>query len=84
MLPRRHTAVVRGGGDDLGTRRLDPLQVLRATAGPLSIAALYMVAVVLYEQEADAPLDLPLSIPAMLGTAISILLGFKTSAAYEG
>lgn len=64
-------------------RRLDPLQVLRATAGPLSVAALYMVAVVVYEREAEVPLDLPLAIPAMLGTAISILLGFKTSAAYD-
>ena len=42
-------------------RRLDPLQVLRATAGPLSIAALYMVAVVLYEQEAEAPLAFALN-----------------------
>jgi len=64
-------------------RRLDPLQVLRATAGPLSVAALYMVAVVIYERAAEVPLDLPLAIPAMLGTAISILLGFKTSAAYD-
>jgi len=64
-------------------RRLDPLQVLRATAGPLVLVSIYSVGVVLYEQETDTPLDLPIAIPAMLGTAISILLGFKTSAAYD-
>ena len=64
-------------------RRLDPLQVLRATAGPLAVVSIYMVAVVVYEREVEVPLDLPLAIPAMLGTAISILLGFKTSAAYD-
>ncbi|MDG1051060.1 MAG: bestrophin family ion channel [Planctomycetota bacterium] len=64
-------------------RRIDPLQVLRATAGPVALISVYAVGVVLYERETDTPLDLPIAIPAMLGTAISILLGFKTSAAYD-
>ncbi len=64
-------------------RRIDPLQVLRATVGPMVLVSVYAVGVVLYERETDTPLDLPIAIPAMLGTAISILLGFKTSAAYD-
>lgn len=47
------------------------------------LVSVYAVGVVWFEHETDTPLDLPIAIPAMLGTAISILLGFKTSAAYD-
>lgn len=40
-----------------------------------------MVGVVV--QGREVPRDLPLAIPAMLGTAISILLGSKTRAAHD-
>ena len=42
----------------------------------------YTVGVV-YLERSDVPLDVPVAIPALLGTAISILLGFRTNSAYD-
>jgi len=47
----------------------------------LFVAAYAASAVLLY-QTAGAVVTIPLAIPAMLGTAISILLGFRTNSAY--
>ncbi|MGB0330786.1 MAG: bestrophin family ion channel [Planctomycetota bacterium] len=57
------------------------MQVLRAAAEPLGVVSIWMVGVVV--QGREVPRDLPLAIPAMLGTAISILLGSKTRAAHD-
>jgi putative membrane protein len=60
--------------------RLGPL--LRRSWRRILIVAGYVSLVVFINQNGVAALTVPLAIPAMLGTAISILLGFRTNSAY--
>ena len=46
------------------------------------IMVAYTVGIVFLERS-DVPLDVPIAIPALRGTAISVLLGFRTNSAYD-
>jgi putative membrane protein len=62
------------------TMRLGPL--LRSAWKRILIVAGYVLLVVFVNENGAAAFTVPLAIPAMLGTALSILLGFRTNSAY--
>jgi putative membrane protein len=62
------------------TMCLGPL--LRSAWKRIVIVAGYVLLVVFINENGVTALTVPLAIPAMLGTALSILLGFRTNSAY--
>ncbi|MEM6572495.1 MAG: bestrophin family ion channel [Planctomycetota bacterium] len=64
-------------------RTIDLATIARHTGWRLGFITAYATAVEVYQAVTDDGLHLPVAIPAMLGTALSILLGFKTQASYD-
>jgi len=62
------------------TIRLGP--ALRRSWKRIFIVASYVTLAVVINQNGVVAITVPLAIPAMLGTALSILLGFRTNSAY--
>ena len=58
-------------------------EILRRTRAQIIFATGYSVLIVALHKWDIAPVTIPMAIPAMLGTALSILLGFRTNSAYD-
>ena len=65
------------------SRKVSALAVGATIGGRLAFITVYATATEVYQAVAHTSMHLPIAIPALLGTALSILLGFKTNAAYD-
>lgn len=65
------------------TPRVGTLRILRDRLSQIIVATLWAMLVVLLFRRGNDWIDAPVAIPAMLGTALSILLGFRTASAYD-
>ena len=64
-------------------KKIQMRRVLRQRWQLLLGATLYTTAIVYLQQTDHKWVDTPVAIPAMLGTVLSVLLGFRTAASYE-
>jgi len=63
--------------------RVGTLKVLRDRLPHIVVAIVWAALVVYLFRRGSDWIDAPVAIPAMLGTALSILLGFRTTSAYD-
>ena len=61
---------------------INAISLLANRMGWIGFATLYAALVVWLFRNGHDWIDVPIAIPAMLGTALSILLGFRTASAY--
>ena len=64
-------------------RKIPVIRVVQSRWRLLAIATTYTVVVVYLQRTGHKWVDTPVAIPAMLGTVLSVLLAFRTAAAYD-
>ena len=62
---------------------INSISLIASRIGWIGFATLYAALVVWVFRSGQDWIDVPIAIPAMLGTALSILLGFRTASAYN-
>ena len=65
------------------TPRVGTLRILRKRLPHIAAAIVWAALVTFFFRRGNYWIDAPVAIPAMLGTALSILLGFRTASAYD-